>query len=418
VNRDKPAVAVIFHRLGPYHISRLKAAAHIFEVIAIEQSAETAEYAWQKVVTPPEIRRITLFSATRNGVTARELWRRATETLNTISSLRAVAIPGWSNLAALVALRWCVARNVPCIVMSESTAIDKGRSRWSEWIKKKILALSPAALTGGSRHRDYLVELGFEPRHIFLGYDAVDNDYFRQKAEEVSGRRSEVRKEYGLPENYFLACARFIEKKNLFTLLRAYRGYRKAARESAWDLVLLGDGPLRSDLCRLISDLDLHDFVVLPGFKQYEELPVFYALAGAFVHASRSEPWGLVVNEAMASGLPIIVSNRCGCVPELLEEGRNGFSFAPEDADRLADLLLRMAALPDTERERMARRSREIIALWSAERFANGLRDAVEAAECAPRRRIQPIAKVLLSSLIFARLASPKILERASSHSP
>ena len=227
-----------------------------------------------------------------------------------------------------------------------------------------------------------------------------------------------MRKEYGLPENYFLACARFIEKKNLFTLLRAYRGYRKAARESAWDLVLLGEGPLRSDLCHLIFDLHLHDFVLLPGFKQYEELPVFYALAGAFVHASRSEPWGLVVNEAMASGLPIIVSNKCGCVPELLEEGRNGFSFAPEDVDGLAHLLLRMADLPDMEREQMARRSQQIIASWSVERFAYGLRGAVETAECTPRRKVRPIAKLLLSSLILARLARPKTSERASSHSP
>jgi 1,2-diacylglycerol 3-alpha-glucosyltransferase len=409
VNPDQRAVAVIFHRLGPYHVSRLKAASYLFEVIAIEQSAETSEYAWQKVMTPPEMRRLTLFPANQSEIAPRELCRRTTEALDGISPLRAVAIPGWSNLAALVALRWCIARNVPCIVMSESGAGDKNRSRWKEWVKGKIVTAASAALAGGCRHRDYLIELGFESTRIFLGYDAVDNDYFHEKAEEVRARRSEARREYGLPENYFLASARFIEKKNLSVLLRAYAEYYKHAANTAWHLVLLGDGPLRRDLCHLISELGLSGVVVLPGFKQYHELPVYYGLARAFVHASKSEPWGLVVNEAMASGLPVIVSNTCGCVPDLLEEAGNGFSFAPDDIEGLARLLSRVAAFPDAERERMGRESRKIIASWSPQRFANGLRDTIEAAEYAPRRKIQPITKLLLSLLIFVRLGNPGI---------
>ena len=153
----------------------------------------------------------------------------------------------------------------------------------------------------------------------------------------------------------------------------------------------------------------------LPGFVQYEELPMYYALAGAFVHASISEPWGLVVNEAMASGLPLIVSRKCGCVPELLEEARNGFSFSPEDVDELATLLLRMAAFSDAERELMGRRSSRIVDSWSVERFANGLRDAVTAAECAPRKSNLAMAKFLLSGLILARTAVPNWFRRASS---
>jgi len=415
VNPDQRAIAVIFHRLGPYHVSRLKAASHLFEVVAIEQSAETSEYAWQKVMTPPEIRRLTLFAANQSGITPRELCRRTTEALDGVSPLRAVAIPGWSNLGALVALRWCIARNVSCIVMSESGAADENRSHWKEWVKGKIVTASSAALAGGSHHRDYLIELGFEPERIFLGYDAVDNDYFHKKAEEVRAQRSEARTEYGLPENYFLASARFIEKKNLSVLLRAYAEYHKHAAKTAWHLVLLGDGPLRRDLCYLIADLGLSGVVVLPGFKQYHELPVYYGLAGAFVHASKSEPWGLVVNEAMASGLPVIVSNACGCVPDLLEEARNGFSFSADDVEGLARLLSRVAAFPDAERERMGRESRRIIASWSLDRFANGLRDAIEAAECAPKRKIQPITKLLLSLLISVRSVSPRMSHRSHS---
>jgi hypothetical protein len=117
----------------------------------------------------------------------------------------------------------------------------------------------------------------------------------------------------------------------------------------------------------------------------------------------------------MASGLPVIVSNRCGCVPELLEDGKNGFSFAPEDVDELAELLLRIAVLPDVERQRMASESQRIIASWSAERFATGLRDAIQAAECVPRRERHLIANLLLSLLILARPADLKISRRAPS---
>src|SRR6185369_3826531 len=108
-------------------------------------------------------------------------------------------------------------------------------------------------------------------------------------------------------------------------LVQGYAKYRAKVGKSAWKLVLLGDGP--TNLIRLIADLELQDSVLLPGFKQYEELPTYYGLANAFVHASTSEPWGLVINEAVASGLPVIVSNRCGCAPELVNG--NGFTFDP-----------------------------------------------------------------------------------------
>lgn len=415
VNPDKPRVAVIFHRLGPYHVARLRAAARLFEVIAIEQSAETAEYGWQKVATPESVTRITLSANDCGHRPDAESIDRITKALDSINPLCAVAIPGWSNLTALAALRWCVEQNLPCVVMTESGTSDKSRSRSSEWIKTKVLTLCSAALAGGSRHRDYLLELGLDRDRIFLGYDAVDNDHFEYGAQAARTNAGGVRAGLSLPEKYFLASARFLPKKNLVTLLRAYADYVRRSPVPGWNLVLLGDGPLRSQLLAECERLRITGKVHFPGFVQYDELPMYYALAGAFVHASVSEPWGLVVNEAMASGLPLIVSKKCGCVPELLEEGRNGFSFSPEDVDELAALLLRMAAFSDAERELMARTSRKIIGSWSIERFANGLRDAVSAAECAPRKSKLATAKFLLAWLILARTTMPNWFEPASS---
>ena len=125
---------------------------------------------------------------------------------------------------------------------------------------------------------------------------------------------------------------------------------------------------------------------MLAGFRQYDELPAWYGLASAFVHASTTEQWGLVVNEAMASGLPVLVSNRCGCAPDLVEDGVNGFTFDPYDVEALAGLMQRVAAMTDERRAAMGRAGQRIIAEWGPERFAEGLMQAVEARMRRPPR--------------------------------
>jgi glycosyltransferase involved in cell wall biosynthesis len=283
--------------------------------------------------------------------------------------------------------------------------------RWREWIKERIARLYSTALVGGQRHVDYLVELGLLRDQIFTGYDVVDNKHFRQKATEVRNQRSDVRQKYGLPENYFLALARFIKKKNLKTLIRAYAGYRQMKGDGdigqrttdnrPWDLVLVGDGPLKTDLCRLVSDLRLHAHVHLPGFKQYDELPVYYALAKAFVHASATEQWGLVVNEASASGLPVIVSNRCGCVPELVQD--NGFTFDPMNQHELASRLFEMASLSDDQRERLGQSSRRIAANLGPNCFGEGLKRAATMAIDLPRRKFRAFDRAILFGVMRFR---------------
>ena len=93
----------------------------------------------------------------------------------------------------------------------------------------------------------------------------------------------------------------------------------------------------------------------MPGFKQYHDLPAYYGLAGAFVHTSTVEQWGLVVNEAMAAGLPVLVSRNCGCAADLVQDGVNGFAFDPLDGDRMAALLTKVAGLSADEPRRHGR---------------------------------------------------------------
>ena len=192
------------------------------------------------------------------------------------------------------------------------------------------------------------------------------------------------------PSAYFLTSCRFVPEKNLLRLLAGYARYRQAVPD-AWDLVLLGDGPLAGQIRSTLNQLGLEGSVHLPGFKQYEELPAYYALAGAFVLPSVSEPWGLVVNEAMAAGIPVLVSARCGCAQDLVHDGRNGWTFDPFDVEGLAALMARVSQLTPEQRLEMGCASQEIIARWKPETFAEGLWRAVEAAQAAPRTSLSAL---------------------------
>jgi len=376
----KPAVAVVFHHIGPYHHARLNAAAESLSVTGIEWSAKASD-AWGRADSPARYQKVSLFPEATDYYPRKAELRRAFWSALEQANPDVVAVNGWNNFGSLAAANCCVERGVPMVVMSESARQDQPRIRWKETIKRRIVGLYSAALVGGQRHVEYLVDVGMPRERIFTGYDVVDNEYFRQRAEQVRSRRSEVRQKYGLPENYFLASARFIEKKNLPRLIRAYAEYRQDLQVGAkvpWDLVLLGDGPLREAFNSQLSTLNLHDHVHLPGFKQYEELPVYYALAKAFVHASTTEQWGLVVNEAIASGLPVIVSERCGCAPELVQG--NGFTFDPTDEHELASRLLEMASSSEHDLKQFGEASRRIAQRFGPELFGEGLEQAASVA--------------------------------------
>jgi 1,2-diacylglycerol 3-alpha-glucosyltransferase len=415
-SNGKPKLAVLFHRLGPYHHARLAAVAlrrdsneaAKFSLVTVQGCSMDRIYAWDKVSDSDNFPVDTLFQdGALDDQPKGEVLRRMTETLNKIDPA-IVVVPGWMDSMALAALAWCGSNQVPAVCMSESTEWDAQRTSWREAVKRRIVGLCSAALVGGSPHRDYMVKLGMPAERIFSGYDAVDNQYFADKSAESRMQKVENRKKYNLPEHYFLASARFVEQKNLPRLLEAYALYRKKAQAgnplaATWDLVLLGDGPLRPDVGRLISELQLGGCVHLPGFKQYHELPVYYGLASAFAHASTMEPWGLVVNEAMASGLPVLVSNRCGCANDLVHEGVNGFTFDPDNVEQMAEVMFRMAnrATGEIDLKRMGDASREIIKAWGPERFAQGLYSAVEMALKHPCPQIDLLDRVLLKGLIY-----------------
>ena len=145
----------------------------------------------------------------------------------------------------------------------------------------------------------------------------------------------------------------------MVNLIEEFADYRE--RGGKWSLVLAGDGPLREPLKVLVTSLGLSGTVQFAGHKTSTGLLPYYAFAGCFVLPSTREPWGLVVNEAMASGLPVLVSDRCGCAEDLVQSGVNGFVFDPAERGAIRQSLQSIEKREGELLVRMGRQSREII---------------------------------------------------------
>jgi 1,2-diacylglycerol 3-alpha-glucosyltransferase len=391
-------VAVLFHRLGPYHLVRLKAASALCELHAVEFSSVDDTYAWDVVEEKLHFGRTTLFTDSAVEKKSTLVIMQALKNAFALIKPDVVAIPGWSGRPAFLALALCRKIGIPAIAMSASTEHDHPRYWWKEWLKRCVAMNFTAGLVGGRSHAEYMHKLGVPSDRIFTGYDVVDNNYFLVGASDARKNAEQLRAQHTLPENYFLASNRFVTKKNIDGLIRAYGAYRARVGLHGWKLVLLGDGELRPQIEGIISKLDLGGDVLLAGFKQYPDLPVYYGLASAYVQASTTEQWGLVVNEAMAAGLPVLVSNRCGCAPDLVRKGENGFTFNPYDINQLTDQLVKISS-KDVDRKAMGGESQKIISAWSPETFAENLFLAAKAALSTPQKPFNLFDKCVLQAL-------------------
>lgn len=402
--KNRPTIFVMFAMLGPYHVARLNAVAAGSDVIGVEGSSLSATYDWHKTVGCGEFQRLTLFpDEPIERKTTAEIRDAIFIALEAIRPC-AVALPGWSSRWSMSLMEWSLRHRTPVVMMSESQAGDAPRKAWKEAIKSRVVAMSQAALVGGSKHVAYMMQLGMPKERIFTGYDVVDNEHFFRGANVARANAETFRKHHRLPDRFLLASARFITKKNLLALIAAYAAATRG-RTAPPHLVLLGGGREQAAVQAAIASHNVGAHVHLPGFRQYDELPVYYGLAEGFVHVSLTEQWGLVINEAMASGLPVIVSRTCGAAPELVQDGVNGFLVDPDSIESMASAIATLIELPQATRDRMGAASRRIIANWGPERFASGLVSAAEAARAAPTRRLALWDRLLLQGLSRQNIA-------------
>jgi glycosyltransferase involved in cell wall biosynthesis len=288
-----------------------------------------------------------------------------------------VCCGGYNYIAAWQAAFWARRRAIPLLLWAESNARDRRHGYVPvEMAKRQFVRMCAAVIVAGTSSCNYMRTLGTRQGRIFTAPDAVDNDYFRCHAEQIRCHAKQVREELGLPHRFFLFAGRILAQKGIFDLLDAYARLKLETRMQV-GLVFVGDGVDREKLMAQATTVT-PGHICCAGFAQRERLCAYYALADALVFPTHSDPWGLVVNEGMACGLPVIATTAAGCSEDLVQDGYNGFSFTPGNVDELARAMEIIAGSEDLRGE-MGRRSQGIIEAHSPAKCAKGIARAAAA---------------------------------------
>jgi 1,2-diacylglycerol 3-alpha-glucosyltransferase len=290
--------------------------------------------------------------------------------LNTIKP-QVIICGGYNYLASWEALLWARRRRVGFVLWSESNKYDARRKQsWVEALKVSFLKHCDRFVVPGKASYEYLTSLGSPAENIWTAPNAVDNSLFASGAEIAHTNAIEVRQKLKLPSRYILFVGRLVPEKGVFDLLQAYANLESAMRLEV-GLVFAGDGNSRDELMQRAKAIS-PGTVCFPGFAQREDLTGLYALAELLVLPTHTDPWGLVVNEAMACGVPVVVSSVAGCSSDLVEDGWNGYVVPPRDPEKLKfaiDSILRQPEL----KQRMGVHSLKRIQQYSPEACAAGL---------------------------------------------
>lgn len=264
------------------------------------------------------------------------------------------------------------------VLQNESTSLDNLRTGWREQIKRAFVKLCDGYFCFGTRAANYLIELGATPSRILVENNAVvDNAGLRATYLAALPNREQEQKARQLPPKNLIYVGRLIPIKNLTGLIEAFCEACRANPTANWGLILLGEGEQKAILQAQVNALTMSDKIhFLPGCD-WQDVPRFLALADALVLPSQSEPWGLVVNEAMACGLPVLVSDRCGCVDDLVQDGQNGYRFDPNQPDQLADRIGQLLRLPAGDLARMGTQSARIVEAFDPNTVGKAMYDAL-----------------------------------------
>lgn len=286
----------------------------------------------------------------------------------------AVHLAGWGHWMTRLAILACRIRRVPFSVESD-TPLGAGVTGWrrsiKDWLYPFWMKWITMAIPGGRRQAGYFRRYGVPDDRIVISHMTVDTETIR---EMKSVGREEFRRANGVPSKMvvFLFVGRLLVLKGIDTLLAAFE--KAAAKDQNVGLVIVGDGTERTRVeevsCRLPNKL----WAV--GRQNYGGVISWMRSSDVFVLPSRDENWGLVVNEAMVCGLPIVISDACGCVDDLVFEGQNGHIFPVNDVEKLTEAMLSIARCGEARRA-MGRASATIIEPWTASREGEIFRSAL-----------------------------------------
>ncbi|HZC29125.1 MAG TPA: glycosyltransferase [Gaiellaceae bacterium] len=289
-----------------------------------------------------------------------------------------VVVSGWSTFAAQRAVSWCRRHGVPYVLLVESH--DAGpRAAWRRAVKDAlvppIVRGAAACLAVGTLARESLVARGALAERVRVFANTVDVDLWTARADELRRRRPELRATLGAADDdvVVLSVGRLVREKGFRTLLDAAR----RLDDERLLVAVAGSGPEHAALESHADGVRLR----LLGELDEGRLAEMYVAADVFALLSTHEPWGVVVNEAAVSGLPLVLSDRVGAARDLLRHGENGFVVGADDVPAAADAI--RALLDPQERRRAGARSRELVRTWdydaSVEAFVETVREAATA---------------------------------------
>ena len=296
----------------------------------------------------------------------------------------ALWVHGYASVNSLQAILAANALGIPVLLRAESWLADRVRSPWKLGLKKAFFQLLgkgiAAVLPIGTVNAEYWTHYFGTSVPQFLMPYAVNNKYFADLTAAAAPREQELRAELGLSAErpVILFASKLQQRKHADHLLEAYS--RLIADRQPPErpyLVVVGDGEQRAHLEAQAQQLRLED-VRFAGFRNQSELPRFFQLADVFVLPSRHEPWGLIVNEVMASGCPVIVSTDVGCHADLITNGVEGCVFPVGDIGALTQALQQVFSTPETP-AKMGEAAARRITTWTYEEDVQGLRRALSA---------------------------------------
>lgn len=280
---------------------------------------------------------------------------------------------GWADFCSLASLTWAKSNGRRVILSTNTSLHDYPRNATREFLKARLVLAFDLVWTAGQRSAHYIQTLGFPKERIHIGgLNTFDLEHFDSGASAARASDEHVRTKLKLPEKFFLCSARLAPEKNHAGLFQAFAAFRRKVKNHPWDLVLIGSGPLEGKLRALAKSLEIEEYVHFVGFVTHDELPAYYGLASALVLNSLRETWGIVVSEAAAARLPLLVSKHAGSAPELIEEGVNGYLIDPSSVTDIADKMAKIShGLVDIDE--MGRHSRKLVEGHDPEAYGEAL---------------------------------------------
>ena len=368
------AIAFVWENFGPTHADRCEAVAARFAgkraVIGIELAGRSHTYDWQPEARAGFAKR-TLFPATTiDGVG----WlNRAARTVRACLAARDIFFCHYEHKATFLSALVLRAAGRRVYVMNDSKFDDKPRVFWRERAKRVLNLPYLGGIAAGARSKDYMRRLGVPAGRIFGFYDNISVARIRRLAKAPTAPE-------GAPfeTRHFTIVARLVPKKNLLTAIASFALYCKAV-PSPRPLIIVGSGPMEAEIRARIAELGLQERVRLTGFLESEGVCEILSRTLALLMPSTEEQFGIAALEAIAMGVPVIVSENCGVRDCFVRDGVNGFVVEASDAARIASLLALMGS--DEARWRaMAASCADFANDGDAARFAESVEALVGAA--------------------------------------